>query len=299
MEYFKKTFIFLFLHFSTIIISLVLFKRGKEMNRIITIIIGSLLVSVAYNLFLIPHEILSSGLSGIAIMLGLITPFNTGVLNFLLNLPLLIIGVFKLGKRFILYTILSVVIISLGLYIVPIKQISTEPILSSLFGGVLTGIGVGLIFRVSASSGGFDILAMLLNKKKDFPLGALLSAMNGVVVIISGFIFGWDAALNTMVAIYATGKVVDMVHTKHIKLTLMIVTSKGNEMKEKLLANVYRGITLIDGEGAYSGQGRKILMTVITRYQLTEIKELIKEIDPNAFVNITETTEVMGSFHRN
>ncbi|GIN84200.1 membrane protein [Heyndrickxia sporothermodurans] len=269
------------------------------MNRIITIIIGSLLVSVAYNLFLIPHEILSSGLSGIAIMLGLITPFNTGVLNFLLNLPLLIIGVFKLGKRFILYTILSVVIISLGLYIVPIKQISTEPILSSLFGGVLTGIGVGLIFRVSASSGGFDILAMLLNKKKDFPLGALLSAMNGVVVLISGFIFGWDAALNTMVAIYATGKVVDMVHTKHIKLTLMIVTSKGNEMKEKLLSNVYRGITLIDGEGAYSGQGRKILMTVITRYQLTEIKELIKEIDPNAFVNITETTEVMGSFHRN
>ncbi|MGE6260731.1 YitT family protein [Heyndrickxia sporothermodurans] len=269
------------------------------MNRIITIIIGSLLVSVAYNLFLIPHEILSSGLSGIAIMLGLITPFNTGVLNFLLNLPLLIIGVFKLGKRFILYTILSVVIISLGLYIVPIKQVSTEPILSSLFGGVLTGIGVGLIFRASASSGGFDILAMLLNKKKEFPLGAILSAMNGVVVIISGFIFGWDAALNTMVAIYATGKMVDMVHTKHIKLTLMIVTSKGNEMKEKLLANVYRGITLIDGEGAYSGQGRKILMTVITRYQLTEIKELIKEIDPNAFVNITETTEVMGSFHRN
>lgn len=136
------------------------------MNRIITIIIGSLLVSVAYNLFLIPHEILSSGLSGIAIMLGLITPFNTGILNFLLNLPLLILGVFKLGKRFILYTILSVVVISVGLYIIPIKQISTEPILSSLFGGVITGLGIGLIFRVSGSSGGFDILAMLLNKKK-------------------------------------------------------------------------------------------------------------------------------------
>lgn len=269
------------------------------MNKIITIIIGSLLVSVAYNFFLIPNEILSSGLSGIAIMLGLITPINTGILNFILNLPLLIVGVFKLGKSFIVYTILSVVMISIGLYMVPIIQVSTEPILSSLFGGVLTGIGIGLIFRVSASSGGFDILAMLLNKKKDFPLGAILSSMNGVVVIISGFVFGWDAALNTLVAIYATGKVVDTVHTKHIKLTLMIVTSKGNEMKEKLLLNIYRGITLLDGKGAYSGEDRKILMTVITRYQLTDVKALIKEIDPNAFVNITETTEVLGSFHRN
>ena len=269
------------------------------MNRILTIIIGSLLVSVAYNLFLIPHEILSSGLSGIAIMLGLITPFNTGILNFLLNLPLLILGVFKLGKRFILYTILSVVVISVGLYIIPIKQISTEPILSSLFGGVITGLGIGLIFRVSGSSGGFDILAMLLNKKKDFPLGTILSAMNGIVVLISGFIFSWDAALNTMVAIYATGKVVDTIHTKHIKLTVMIVTDKGKEMKEKLLSSVYRGITLIDGEGAYSGENRKILKTVITRYQLTDVKSLIRDIDPSAFVNITETTEVMGSFHRN
>ncbi|MGE8205809.1 YitT family protein [Heyndrickxia sp. NPDC080065] len=269
------------------------------MNKILTIIFGSLIVSAAYNFFLIPHGILSSGLSGIAIMFGLITPINTGIINFLLNLPLLIIGVFKLGKQFIFYTILSVVVISLGLFVIPIKQISTEPILSSLFGGVLTGLGIGLIFRVSGSSGGFDILAMLLNKKKDFPLGSILSAMNAVVVIISGFIFSWDAALNTMVTIYATGKVIDTIHTKHIKLTLMIVTDKGKEMKEKLLSCVYRGITLIDGEGAYSGENRKILMTVITRYQLTEVKSLIKEIDPNAFVNITETTEVMGSFHRN
>lgn len=296
----EKTILSLFLYFSTIInVIETLFKRGWVMNRILTIIIGSLIVSVAYNFFLIPHEILSSGLSGIAIMLGLITPINTGILNFVLNLPLLILGIFKLGKRFIFYTILSVVVISIGLYVVPIRQVSTEPILSSLFGGVLTGVGIGLIFRVSGSSGGFDILAMLLNQKKDFPLGAILSAMNAVVVLVSGFIFSWDAALNTMVAIYATGKVVDTIHTKHIKLTLMIVTNKGKEMKEKLLSSVYRGITLIDGEGAYSGENRKILMTVITRYQLTDVKSLIKDTDPDAFVNINETTEVMGSFHRN
>ncbi|PLT33819.1 YitT family protein [Bacillus sp. V5-8f] len=268
------------------------------MNRLITIIIGSVIVGAAYNLFLIPHQILSSGLSGIAIMLGLVTPFNTGLLNFLLNLPLLILGVYKLGKRFISYTILSVLVLSASLYIIPVHAISSEPILSSLFGGVITGIGIGFIFRASGSSGGFDIIAMLLTKKKDFPLGALISAMNAIVVVLSGFVFNWDAALNTLVAIYATGKVIDTIHTNHIKLTLMIVTKNGDEMKAKLLANLYRGITIMDGEGAFSGEGRKILMTVITRYQLTDVKTVINEVDPNAFVNITETTEVMGSFHR-
>ncbi|MEC2054973.1 YitT family protein [Peribacillus psychrosaccharolyticus] len=268
------------------------------MYKVLAIVFGSIVVGVAYNMFLIPHKILSSGLSGIAIMLGIVTPLNTGILNFLLNLPLLILGVLKLGKQFISYTILSVVVLSISLYLIPIQAISTEPILSSLFGGVLTGVGIGIIFRASGSSGGFDIIAMLLQKKNDFPLGTLLSAMNAVVVVISGFVFGWDAALNTLVAIYATGKVIDTIHTNHIKLTLMIVTNKGDELKTKLLANLYRGITMMDGQGAYTGQERKILMTVITRYQLTEVKSLINEVDPDAFVNITETTEVVGMFHR-
>ncbi|MBO9128963.1 YitT family protein [Bacillus sp. 165] len=269
------------------------------MYRLFVIILGSILVAVAYNLFLIPHQILSSGISGIAIMIGLITPLSTGLMNFLLNLPLLILGVMKLGKRFIFYTILSVTTLSVSLAVIPIESISNEPLLSSLFGGVLTGVGIGLIFRVSGSSGGFDIIAMLLTKKKDFPLGALISAMNGVVVFISGFIFTWDAALYTLVSIYVTGKVVDSIHTKHIKLTLTIITNKGEEMKQKLLSNLYRGITMMDGQGAYSGENRKILMTVITRYQLADVKDLINEVDAKAFVNITETQEVMGLFHRN
>lgn len=136
-------------------------------------------------------------------MLGIITPVNTGILNFLLNLPLLILGYIKLGRRFITYTILSVVVISVSLYIIPIHGVSTEPILSSLFGGIISGVGIGIIFRASGSSGGFDIIAMLLAKKSDFPLGSLLSVMNAVVVVISGFIFGWDAALYTLISIYA------------------------------------------------------------------------------------------------
>ncbi|SIR05733.1 Uncharacterized membrane-anchored protein YitT, contains DUF161 and DUF2179 domains [Domibacillus enclensis] len=266
--------------------------------HILLILAGAMLVAVAYNFFLIPHEILSSGLSGIAIMLGIVTPLNTGVLNLLLNLPLLVLGVMKLGKRFIAYTILSVLSLSLFLYIIPITQLSTEPILSSLFGGVLTGAGVGITFRASASSGGFDIIAMLLARKRDFPLGTLLSIMNAVVIVAAGFLFSWDAALSTLITIYATGKVVDTIHTKHIKLTLHIVTSKGDALCEKMLKNLYRGITVTEGKGAYSGESRSVLMTVITRYQLNEVKQMIQEVDPHAFVNITQTVEVVGLFHR-
>lgn len=268
------------------------------MRNIVVIILASIVVGSAYNLLLIPHEILSSGLSGIAMMLGLVTPLNTGVMNLLLNLPLLILGMMKLGKRFIGYTILSVVVISASLYVIPVYQVTNDPILASLFGGVIVGVGVGVIFRASGSSGGFDIVAMLLSRKRDFPLGALISAMNAIVVAISGFVFSWDAALLTLVSIYATGKVVDTIHTSHIKLTLMIITSKGEDVKQQLLAKLHRGITIIDAKGAYSGEGRKVLLTVITRYQLAEVKSMIKETDAKAFVNIMQTTEVMGMFER-
>ena len=274
-------------------------KRSKEdYIHVVIIIIGSFIISAAFNLFFIPHHILSSGISGIAILLGLITPLNTGMLNFLLNLPLLVIGVFKLGKKFIFFTIVSVIVTSVGLYIIPVTPIASEPILSSIFGGVVGGFGAGMILRASGSSGGFDILALLLTRKKDMPLGSILSSLNAIVVVISGFIFGWDVALNTLIGIYASGKVIDTIHTSHIKLTLMIITQKGEEIQKNLLQHFYRGITIMDGYGAYTGSNKKILMTVITRYQLTDIKRLINETDPQAFVNITETKEVMGAFHR-
>jgi uncharacterized membrane-anchored protein YitT (DUF2179 family) len=266
--------------------------------QVIGMIIGSLIIVVAYNLFLIPHEVLSSGLSGISMILGMLTPLNTGIANFLLNLPLLIMGYKILGKKFIMNSIFSVLIISLGLYLVPVYAIAKDTILSSIFGGALTGLGVGLVFRCSGSTGGFDIIGMIVSRKRDFPMGTLLSAMNAVVILISGFLFDWDSALNTLVSIFVTGKVVDAIYTDHSKLTLMIITNKGDEMREHLLTNLYRGLTIIDGVGGYSNDKRNILMTVISRYELNEAKNLITEVDTSAFVNITETIEVMGLFHR-
>jgi uncharacterized membrane-anchored protein YitT (DUF2179 family) len=270
----------------------------RELTRPIVIFIGSLLIAIAYNQFLIPHEVLSAGISGIAIVVGLLTPFDTGLMNFILNLPLLILGMMKLGKRFILYTILSVIVLSTALYYLPVYAVSSDPILSSIFGGVLSGIGIGIILRYSGSTGGFDIIGMILAKKVGFPIGAILTGLNGIVILASGFLLNWDSALNTLVSIFITGKVIDSIHTQHMKLTVTIITDKGEEVRDKLLSQLYRGITIMDGEGGYTQIKRKIVMTVISRYELADMKHCIQEVDPQAFVNITQTVDVMGLFNR-
>ncbi|MFX3623333.1 MAG: YitT family protein [Ectobacillus sp.] len=268
------------------------------MRKLFGVIIGSLLVAIAFNMFLIPHKILSSGISGVAIIIGILTPFNAGIVNFLLNVPILILGYIGLGKRFIFNTILSVFVISAGMYVIPAQALATDALLSSLFGGVIAGAGIGLVLNCYGSTGGFDVIGMLLSRKKDIQLGGFLILLNAAVIIVSGFFFDWDSALNSLLSIFVTGKVIDAIHTKHRKLTLMIVTSKAEEMKECLLSSVVRGITLLEGEGAYSSEKKRVLMTVISKEELLGIKSLISDTDPQAFVNITETVEVLGLFRR-
>jgi uncharacterized membrane-anchored protein YitT (DUF2179 family) len=269
-----------------------------NMHKLFGVLVGSLFIAVAFNMFLIPHTILSSGISGVAIIIGILSPLNAGVVNFILNVPILVMGYIGLGKRFIFNTILSVSIISVSMYIIPVQAIATDSLLSSLFGGVIVGAGVGLVLNCCGSTGGFDVLGMLLSKKKDIQLGGFLIILNAIVIIISGFFFDWDAALNSLLSIFITGKVIDAIHTKHRKLTLMIVTTKADELKQSLLSSVVRGITLLEGEGAYSSEKKRVLMTVISKDELLGIKSLISETDPHAFVNITETVEVLGLFRR-
>lgn len=273
-------------------------KDGQEMYQLLGVILGSIAIAVSFNLFLIPHNLLSSGIGGIAIIIGLLTPFNTGIVNLILNLPILILGYIGLGKRAIAYTIISVFTLSIALDVIPEYRLVSDTLLSSIFGGVMAGAGVGLVFNCYGTTGGFDVIGMLLSRKKDIQIGGFLIALNAVVIIISGFFFSWDIALTSLLSIYVTGKVIDAIHTKKRKITLMIVTNQAEDMKQKLLSNLVRGITLLDGEGAYSNEKKRILMTVISREELTNMKSMISEVDPHAFVNITETVEVLGLFRR-
>lgn len=268
------------------------------MYRLPIIFLASILLGYAYNSFLLPHSILSGGVSGIAMMFGLLTPINSGILIFAMNIPIFIMGYIYLGRRFIAYSIFSVAITSVAMQFIPIMSIVQDSLLASVFGGVIAGVAIGLIFKAGGSTGGFDIIGMIITKKRDLSLGNFFFTLNAVIIFFAGFLFGWDLALYTMISIFATSRVIDAIHTQHVKLTIMVISAKGEEIRDQLLAKLYRGITILDGEGAYSKEPRKVLISVITRYELPEVKAIVKEVDPKAFVNITQTVEVMGFFVR-
>ncbi|MFD1862972.1 YitT family protein [Planococcus chinensis] len=259
---------------------------------------GSVLLGFAFNMLLLPHEILSGGITGIAMIFSLMVPVNAGIWLIVLNIPILVLGWMKLGKMFILNSIYSVAVTSISMLYIPVMKLTEDALLSSVFGGVLVGVGVGFIIRFFGSTGGFDVVGLLLTMKRDIPLGFLVFGLNSLVVFVSSFIFSWELAMYTMASIYITGLVVDRIHTRHIKLSLMVVTNKGDAVKKQLIENLYRGITVTDGEGAYSGNKVKVLYSVISRYELAYVRPLIKAVDPNAFVSISETMEVMGNFRK-
>ena len=265
----------------------------------LVVIVGSLIVAIGFNLFLVPFGILSSGISGVAILIGLLTPFNIGLLNLLLNLPLIVLGYYTLGKTITINTLICVAALSTFLFLVPVVAVTDNILLSTVFGGAIGGMGVGLILKYSGTSGGLDIIAIIVSRRSSFSIGLLLTAMNGVIVLLSGFFFTWELALYTMLSIYITGKMIDTIFTDHVKLTMQIVTTKGELIRNELLESIYRGITITEGYGGYTNEKKDILMMVVTRYETLHIKSVVRKHDEDAFINIYETVEVDGKFHVN
>ncbi|MGP0587744.1 YitT family protein [Paenibacillus timonensis] len=272
----------------------------KEIRNAIIIVLGAAMIAAGFNLFLVPLHLLSGGVSGLAMLTAYFSPLSISTMYLAYNVPLLIAGLFLLGRRFIGLSILSVATTTwlIALIPTPDKLLSSDTLLSAVFGGVLVGIGSGISFRVGGSSGGFDIVGSIVTRFRDFPVGNVIVGLNGIVILAMGYLEGnWDLALASMVSIYISGKVVDLIHISHIKVTLFIITDKTEVMLERLLS-LPRGVTLIKTQGAFSHKEKDMLMTVTTRYELAELREIIKQTDSSAFVNIVETVGVMGSFRR-
>lgn len=272
----------------------------KEIRNAVVIVLGAALIAAGFNLFLVPLHLLSGGVSGLAMLTAYFTPLDIGTMYLAYNVPLLIAGLFLLGRRFIGLSILSVAATTWFIALIPSpdKLLSSDTLLSAVFGGVLVGIGSGISFRVGGSSGGFDIVGSIVTRFRDFPVGNVIVGLNGIVILAMGYLDGnWDLALASMVSIYITGKVVDLIHISHIKVTLFIITDKTEALLERLLT-LPRGVTLMKTQGAFSHKEKDMLMTVTTRYELAELREIIKQTDPAAFVNIVETVGVMGAFRR-
>ncbi|WP_206427806.1 YitT family protein [Bacillus sp. FJAT-42376] len=276
----------------------------EESKKIIVVIFGALLNAIALNLFLIPAKVYASGFTGVSQLISNIltryTPFSisTGVLLFLLNIPVFFLGWTKVGKSFTIYSIISVGATTVFLGFIPLQEISGDILLNAVFGGVIAAVGVGLTLKYGASTGGLDIVAMVLSRLKDKPVGTYFFMLNAVIIFSAGVLFGWEKALYTLVALYASTRVIDAIHTRYEKLTAMIVTKKADELKKAIHAKLVRGITAVPAKGGFTNESKEMLVMVITRYELYDLEKTIQEVDPQAFTNIVETTGIVGSFRK-
>lgn len=273
----------------------------RFIGTLLVITFGALLVAVSFQMLMIPYTLISGGISGISMIIGYITGNNNNItwLYFALNVPILVWGWYMLGRRFILWSIYSVIATTLFMEILPVHAFVQEIMLGSVFGGILLGIGSGITLRYGGSTGGFDVVASIVTRYRDWPIGMLTFVLNGIV--ISSLILinhNWDTALYSLILIFSSARVIDVIHISHLKVTAFIISSHKDALVQRLLAYP-RGITVINTKGAYSGNENDMLMTVTTRYELNDLRRIVREVDPKAFVNIVETVGVMGDFKRN
>ncbi|WP_216828348.1 YitT family protein [Alkalihalobacterium elongatum] len=270
----------------------------ENVKKLIAVIIGALLLAVGLNIFLIPANVFASGFTGVAQLIATVIPLSTGILLLILNIPVAILGWIKIGKAFTLYSFINVVLTTFFLEIIPVIEISTDLLLNAVFGGVILALGAGITLKWGASSGGLDIIALILSRKSDRPVGIYFFVLNALIVITSGLLFDWERALYTLVTLYVSSRVIDAIYTRHVKLTAFIITKNADKLREAIHNRMTRGITRLPAKGGYSQEDKEMLMIVITRYELYELKQVIQEVDPSAFTNIVETAGVFGLFRK-
>ena len=276
--------------------------KHQLLVRIIIIILTGILSAISLNVFLIPGEVFSSGVTGVAQLLDAFLkfihlPINTGILIFALNVPIMILGWIKLGSRNTILSLLTVVSISFFTTLVPITAITNNQLMNSLMGGVLLGVGIGLCLKFGFTTGGFDIISLVVSKTTGRTVGSLMLLLNAMIVILASIFFNLSSGLYTIISIFAMTQVIDMIHTSHQKLTAFITTSHANEVKDSILNNLVRGFTMLPSMGGYTGRDTMTIMIVISRYELYDLENAVYTIDKNAFVNIVPTQTIMGQFY--
>lgn len=275
-----------------------------EAKRVAVVVFGSFLLAISLNFFLISANVYASGFSGVAQLLSSVSKdflsidISTGILLLFLNIPVLIIGWFKIGKGFTIYSILSVGFATLFLELLPVISVSDDIILNAVVGGVISGIAVGFSLKYGASTGGMDIVAMILSRLHDRPIGIYFLTLNAVIIFAAGILYEPENALYTMLTLYVTTLVIDAIHTRHEKVTVLIVTHKAEELQQAIHKELIRGITIIPARGAYTKTESSMLYLVITRYELYDLERIISEVDPNAFTNLIQTVGIFGFFKR-
>jgi uncharacterized membrane-anchored protein YitT (DUF2179 family) len=272
----------------------------SQIRDYVVIFLGASLQAVCFALFLVPGRLAAGGLSGAAQIINRFTGWPIGAMILIANIPLFIMGwKFLGGRRFLARTVFASVVFSVVLdalsFIVPPQGVTSEQILNALYGALLGGIGGGLVIRMKGTSGGTEILARLLSRRFGLPLSQSYLYTDAVVVFLSGLAFSWSHALYALIVLYAWGIVTDFVlEGQSVVRTATIITDRPEAVAKQIMADLVRGVTAWPGTGMYSGQGKQILFCVVSRAELAQLKAIIHEADPNAFVVIGVAHEALG-----
>lgn len=266
--------------------------------RIINIILGTLLMSLSINLFLVPHGLLSGGVTGISIVLQYLTNINSGIYILLLNIPIFIIGLRYIDKEFAIVSLFGMLSLSFFVFLtndLSSKKIISDLLASTIYGGLLTGLGSGIIFKNRASTGGTDIISVVIKRNYEIKISTLMFSMNLVIVLIGGLIKNPTLAIYTLISIFIASNVMNKILVGFdSKKLLFIVTDRDQELSQELLKTIKRGVTLFYGEGAYTGNKKKVIYCVITARQLSQVKTVVNSVDPKAFISVLDTSEIQG-----
>ena len=274
-------------------------KHLKILLDFLKLIIGSALFGLGFSLFLEPNGMNGGGISGIAMIIVHLTGFATiGTLTTLINLPLFAIGGFKIGKKFFFWSLIGMISNSLFIDLCAyLPKPEIDPLVAAVYGGVLCGVGLGLVFISGGSTGGSDIIVRLLKlRMQHVPIGVINTVFDLTVVALTGFAF-WDITiiLCSGIAIFIMGKVIDaVIYRFDYSKVALIISKKHEDISKRIMQDLDRGVTLLHGQGGYSGQQTEVVLTAVKRQQVAELKELVVSIDPNAFIIVQEAHQVLG-----
>lgn len=268
-------------------------------SRFVFIIIGAALVSIALEIFLIPNKIIDGGVIGISIMGSYLSGIPVGLFIILLNLPFFFVGYKQIGKTFAISTVFAVCCLSVGVtYLGPVPSLTQDVFLSSIFGGIINGAGVGLIIRNGGSLDGTEAVAIILDKRTSFSIGEIVMVFNLFILSAAGFVYGWDRAMYSLITYFIAYKVIDIVvEGLDESKGVFIISEAYEDISEALIARLGRGLTLLDGHGGYKGLPTNVIYVVVSRIELAKLKNIVHGFDENALITI-HSVEASGKRYK-
>lgn len=264
-------------------------------KKVLFLTLGALIAGFAIECFLVPNNMIDGGIVGVSMILSYLTKFNLGLLIFVLNIPFLFLAFTKMGKLFVLQTFYAIAILGIATNIFHHFQVTHDHLLATVFGGIILGTGVGVVLKNEGSLDGTEIMSLVLSKKFGLSVGEIIMGFNIFIYGAAGLVFGWEQAMYSILTYFIASKVIDVVlEGFNSSKSVRIISEKAQEIGQTLVEDLEIGVTYIYAKGGYSGQDKTIIYCVVSRLEMAKMKDVIRRIDPRAFMSVVDVHETYG-----